>query len=89
MASFKKGYTYILYSEERKHWYLVRQVSMKTWVAVNFTNVDMDAYDITMKHNGVELWSILKPRDDYKMVSGNATFRKAMYEVLMYGHFKN
>ena len=85
--SFKKDYIYILYSEDRKHWYIVRQVGQKSWIAMNFTNINISQYDISMKHNGVELWKILNPRSDYKKFTTNQTLRKGMFQILQFGHF--
>lgn len=88
MAGFKKGLTYILYSEDKKHWYIVKQVGMKSWIATNFTHLDIDPDNYTFRHNALDLWKMLKPRGDYKVCTENNSFRKYMFDILQYGHFK-
>ena len=85
MAKFEKGSTYVLYSETKKHWYMVKQVGMKSWIATNFTNIDVAQDMYQFRSNGVDLWNELKPRADFKPHTVDKTFRKSMFNVLKYG----
>jgi len=85
MAKFVKGYTYILYSETKKHWYVVKQIGMKSWVATNFTNIDVEPKLYQIRSNGVDLWNDLQPRDDWQSSTSNKHFRAMMFNVLRYG----
>ena len=87
--SFKKGLTYVVYSEKYKHWYMVHQISMKSWIATNFTNLDINPNHYQFRNNGVGLWEMLQPDKNYKCHTETKEFRKSMFDVLMYGHFKD
>jgi len=83
---FKRHLTYILYSEKYGHWYMVHQVSVKSWIATNFTNLDIKPELYQFRSNGVDLWKKLEPRlSDYKVATENDSFRKYMFNVLKYG----
>jgi len=85
MAKFEKGSTYVLYSETKKHWYMVKQVGMKSWIATNFTNIEISQDNYQFRSNGVDLWNELQPRDDWRIGVTNAHFRSLMFNVLKYG----
>lgn len=87
--AFKKGYIYIIHSETMGHWYMVKQTGMKTWVAMNFTNIDIDNTKEVFTANGQKLWIDLKPRVDFKKYTSNKTFRQGMFDILSYGYFKD
>lgn len=86
MKKFTKGYTYVVYSARYKHYYLVRQVSMKGWVAVNFTNTDAEMNLVQFQGNGIKLWETLDV-STYQVCSENKQLRETMFNVLRYGHF--
>jgi len=86
---FMKGITYVIYSGTKGHWYLVKQVGMKSWIAMNFTNVDISEDKEFFRGNAQSLWADLKPRDDFKECRQNKELRHAMFDVLKYGYFKD
>jgi|SaaInlStandDraft_4_1057021.scaffolds.fasta_scaffold02531_15 hypothetical protein len=86
--AFKKGNIYIIHSETMGHWYMVKQTGMKTWVAMNFTNIDIANDKEVFSGNGQALWAKLQPRNDWKRYFTNKLFRQGMYDILSYGYFK-
>jgi hypothetical protein len=90
MAKFEKGYIYIIRTYSG-FWYLVRQVGMKSWVAYNFANLNMDRADILYRSNAVDLWKKLKPivfRKVGDFDANKAEYRKLMFQVLQHGTFE-
>ena len=88
--SFKKGYVYVVKSGNG-YWYIVRQVSMKSWVALNFGNLGVHRDDLFRTGNGIKLWTLLNVAQYRKIVdvpSENREFRQLCFNVLKYGSFE-
>ena len=88
---FEKGYIYIV-QVDNKHWYLVRQVGMKSWVSFNIAHLGIEQNRVTKRDNGVDLWASMKPTAYKKFVdvpSEQKLFRQYMFDVLRYGYFKD
>ena len=90
MNKFTKGYIYIV--SFNRNWYIVRQESQRTWVALNFTHVDVKEGEVSFKGNGVDLYAEMeKVASSYAYPLGvysynnNAKFREAMFSVLKTG----
>jgi len=58
---------------------------MKSWIATNFTNVDVTKDNYQFRSNAVDLWELLQPREDFRVAYNNASFRAFMFNVLKYG----
>ena len=90
--SFKKGNAYIVHSTLRGAWFVVRQTSQRTWIAMQFTHLGGAEVHRAWSANGKDLWLELNV-DEYKMfreiAEEQAKFRKTMFDVLMYGYFKD
>ncbi len=87
---FHKGYVYIVHSDN-EGWYLVRQLSMKGWIAIEFAYLSKHI-PIMFKSNGTQLWkdlNITTYRRYADNASGEAAFRKGIYMVSRHGKFTN
>ena len=91
MSAFKKGQVYIVHSKLRESWFVVRQTSQRTWVAMQFTHLGGAEVHRAWSANGKDLWAELQI-DEYRsfkeMAEEQVNFRRAMQNVLMYGYFK-
>ena len=90
MSGFQKGNVYVV-SSRNGYWYIVRQVGMKSWVAMEISNNDLPNLEYGFfKGNGQSLWTLLDPLD-YKRVptiaSHKTVLRRALYTVARYGSF--
>ncbi len=89
-GQFKKGWTYIVYSEFSKSWYIVRQTSQRTWVAMNFTHLGVSESNRSISRNGVDLWDYLDVgiyRTFREVPEDQKYFRKSLFEICQYGKF--
>ena len=85
---FKSGHTYIVRGKT-KFWYVVKQTGTKSWKALMVSHVDAMAFDSEFFYgNGVSLWQNLEV-SEHKVFTTNATFRKALFNVLKYGKFSD
>jgi len=82
---FLKGYDYIV-KGSKGYWYLVRQTGQRTWVAIQFTNVEVPMEERIYFGNGIALWTELNPQQ-FRKYTSNKSFRQGMFDILMNGKF--
>ena len=88
---FEKGYTYIL-KAKNGYWYMVRQTGQRSWYAMQFTSLECPMEDRIKTGNSIALWETLTPTSEaetFRMYTSNKTFRRGMFDILMYGYFKD
>lgn len=88
--SFKTGNTYIV--EAKSKFYVVQQVSQRTWVATVFshTTTPRRATNVHLSGNGVVLYSKFEDLDSGFVTRAyriDSQLRKDMFNILSYGRF--
>lgn len=92
-----KGYTYLAITTDvngRKGW-IIQQTGQRSWVATQFTECVIKAdgeYNVILG-NSIKCWEELKKRSYSEEIiwnkfMNNGDLRRAMFNVLQYGHFR-
>jgi len=87
MTSFEKGYTYLVNPDNSQRWYIVRQISMKGWVAVEFASHNIPENMRFHQANGKSLYELFGECEINRYVS-NSEMRRDMFSILKYGRIE-
>ena len=85
---FVKDFIYLV-QVDNKHWYVVRQTGLKSWIALNVSHLNVDSDRVYLRSNGVNLWKQMNPTSHRRFVnvpSEQKLYREALFNVLKYGN---
>jgi len=80
---FNKGYTYLVL-DGKNRWYIVKQVSMKGWKALNFTHTELGYEEEFYEGNGVAMFKSMNPMRVKKVITKHE-LRLQMFNILKHG----